>query len=673
MDDLRPNLEPGNPDGHTVLRYLVEEKRMPLELAIDRVYSAIAKYQHEFRSSQSKLILGSVVTGALSLPIALPLGLPSALVAGSIATAIYTWMELGTQRDRLKPEYVTLKQSHLLENFIKFLAVNLAHQRQQHQPQSGHLLGVQPRVSEITTKTIIAAYESTVMQVSQGDHLDTNASDPVLAIFVINLRSHTNFLPDWVLHSLQELEAAEQQRRQHVSRASEYMWGNLSEQQTAPALAPSMNYTQHQSPPHPTSTREPWEGEQSQGKRPEERPPISKAIGSNTRLNAIPAAVVTASPETVNPSPVRYLLGDRLRSVLIAAVSGGGKDVLLSNALREFLTLYPDFTAVVMDCKADPKETGYYANLPRVTVYRLDVATASESTALAWIDAALDDFNNRGEKALLVCNEGIDVRALSKRYCDVISSFVSSGDSRQKYAWEAGHSGHAVDLRISGPARSRFRPLAIAVQGEEMQVEALMQSRWLADTANDMRAIEAEMRRSPVHRAWTDGRRWYAMPVLTNYSGYDRDSRSFLGSDGREPGSDDCEPLNRGRGDGFSDSEPGSDDCEPDSNSREPGLNRAEPGLNRAEPLNHEPGAQPLNRTQGDGFSGSDGREPGSGAEPLFTPKRLTRQQILELVQLLKNCDRNLTQIVEGLWEVTKGGSAAWQSARDEYRQLTGE
>lgn len=258
-------------------------------------------------------------------------------------------------------------------------------------------------------------------------------------------------------------------------------------------------------------------------------------MSSNPQLNAIPTSVTpisvatTPAPEEeVTFNPIPYLIGDRLRSVLIAAVSGGGKDILLSNAIREFLTRYPDFTVVVMDCKADPKETGYYANLPGVTVYRLDVSTAPESTALAWIDAALDDFNNRGEKALLVCNEGTAIRALSKRYADVVSSFVSNGDSRQKYAWEAGQSGHTEDLKTNGPGRSRFRPLAIALQGEEMQVEAILQAKWFAETAKDLRVIETEMRRSPVNRAWTDGRRWYPMPELPNYSGYDRDSRSFV-------------------------------------------------------------------------------------------------------------------------------------------------
>ncbi|MBD2019093.1 hypothetical protein H6F43_02695 [Leptolyngbya sp. FACHB-36] len=280
MNELRANLEPGNPDGHTVLRYLVEEKRLPLETAIERVYAAVMKYQHEFRAAQSKLILGSVVTGVMGLPISLPIGLPAALVVGSMATAIYAWMELGAQRDRLKPEYVTLKRSHLLENVIRFLAVNLSHQHDQQQQQMGQGFPLPSSVHELTPKTILQAYEDTVMQVAQGDHLDNNASDPVLALFVVNLRSHTNFLPEWVMQALRELEVAEQQRRQQVERANQFMFGDLSRQawELAPATyAPAVQ-------PLPAM--------------PMNQPQIQRAIGQTTRLNAVNTTAQPLSPDT---------------------------------------------------------------------------------------------------------------------------------------------------------------------------------------------------------------------------------------------------------------------------------------------------------------------------------------------------------------------------------------
>jgi len=81
----------------------------------------------------------------------------------------------------------------------------------------------------------------------------------------------------------------------------------------------------------------------------------------------------------------------------------------------------------------------------------------------------------------------------------------------------------------------------IGMLGEEMQIEAVLQAKWFADSARDMGAITSEMRRSPVKRAWCDGMRWYPMPELENHSGYDRDSRSFVESQ-KPSGNNDSSP-----------------------------------------------------------------------------------------------------------------------------------
>jgi hypothetical protein len=53
MHELTTNLEPGNPDGHTVLRYLVEAKQMPLDVAIERVYRTHLRSQDRAASRLS--------------------------------------------------------------------------------------------------------------------------------------------------------------------------------------------------------------------------------------------------------------------------------------------------------------------------------------------------------------------------------------------------------------------------------------------------------------------------------------------------------------------------------------------------------------------------------------------------------------------------------------------
>jgi hypothetical protein len=226
MYDLKTNLEPGNPDDHTVLRYLVEVKQMPLEVAIERVYHTVNKCAASYRSDQKKLLTGMVVTGILGLPVFFPFGVSSLLIAGAIGASAFTWQEFGVMRDRLKPEYAALKGSVLLEQFIKWLAQELK-ERSGQAVTSGQF---QP--DALTTANILAAYEHTIFAVTVGEHLENNASDPILALFVAKLRQHTNQLPHWVMDAFRHLEQAENQRSAHLNAAYGYMFGNLSNNQS---------------------------------------------------------------------------------------------------------------------------------------------------------------------------------------------------------------------------------------------------------------------------------------------------------------------------------------------------------------------------------------------------------------------------------------------------------
>jgi len=384
--------------------------------------------------------------------------------------------------------------------------------------------------------------------------------------------------------------------------------------------------------------------------------PDTQPIGVNTRLGAVdiaslpqttdewwdssPVAVVTTSA-----NPVDYLIGDRLRTSLIVSVSGGGKDILLSNALREFLSKHRGFKVIVMDCKDDAKETGYYANLPNVRLHRLNVAVSSDGEVVEWVDRCLEEFLQLPERALLICNESTLIRAKAKRYVDAINGLVSSGDSREKYAWEAGQSAHLLDLCINGAARSRLRLLIIGLKGEEQQISAVLRAQCVDDTARSMSDIKGQLMRSPVGRAWCDGMRWFPMPVLENYSGYNRDKRANV--EGFTPGSETVQP--------------GSETVQPGS-APEP-LNH---GSNPVQWLNHCLEAEVQDsEPDGSGFS-SDG-------SARFSPENLTFEDALNRINELKEVGLNQTQILAALWRVKKGGNKAYQDAVAQYKLLTGE
>jgi hypothetical protein len=91
-----------------------------------------------------------------------------------------------------------------------------------------------------------------------------------------------------------------------------------------------------------------------------------------------------------------------------------------------------------------------------------------------------------------------------------------------------------------------------------------------------------------------------------------------------------------------------------------------------SEPLNRTP--EPLNQPIDEGCTDLDNGSQFS-SEPSserFTPLNLTKEQVLALIENL-NPELNQTQIIERLWQVKKGGSAAWKEAREQFKQLTGE
>lgn len=269
MQDFKLNLEPGNPDGHSVLRYLMEGRQMPLESAIDYVSQAVAKFAQEYRTDRGKLMTGMIMTGVFGFPIALPLGTPSIFIGLSMGASILRWQELGAMRDRLAPEYSVLKNSVLLVQFLRYLAQEIRERREQ-----AFTAGVF-QVDALTPANILTAYEHTIFAVSHGEHLENNASDPVLALFVLKLRQHTNQLPEWVISAFQQLEQAERQRANDVERASEYMWGNLEQRYPDKILHKIGPNTQLNAVDVPSAS---LEGEHRLGKPIEKALPLTRTI-----------------------------------------------------------------------------------------------------------------------------------------------------------------------------------------------------------------------------------------------------------------------------------------------------------------------------------------------------------------------------------------------------------
>lgn len=104
---------------------------------------------------------------------------------------------------------------------------------------------------------------------------------------------------------------------------------------------------------------------------------------------------------------------------------------------------------------------------------------------------------------------------------------------------------------------------------------------------------------------------------------------------------------------------------EPNPESNSSITQNPEPLNQASEPLNQPTDEGCTDLKDGSQFSSEDGSE-------RFTPLNLTKEQVLALIENL-NSELNQTQIIERLWQVKKGGSAAWKEAREQFKQLTGE
>jgi hypothetical protein len=109
-----------------------------------------------------------------------------------------------------------------------------------------------------------------------------------------------------------------------------------------------------------------------------------------------------------------------------------------------------------------------------------------------------------------------------------------------------------------------------------------------------------------------------------------------------------------------------------DSSTPEPNPEPDSSPVQDSEPPKRTP--EPLNQRADDGCTDlEDGSQ--FSSEPSskrFTPLNLTKEQVLALIENL-NPELNQTQIIERLWQVKKGGSAAWKEAREQFRELMGE
>lgn len=241
----------------------------------------------------------------------------------------------------------------------------------------------------------------------------------------------------------------------------------------------------------------------------------------------------THKPEDLIPA-----LTDEVGNTIICSPGGGGKGIIISNALREIKRKHPDIHIFYIDPKADPKERGYLAGC--VDTYRsyktlgADPADAVEAFEEFW-----QQFYAVGGRKLLVLDEattlGIKYGLVGKAELlkSRIGELPSLGGSSGIASWIVVQNPHVKDIGVNTGILSQFARLALLCtkKGEaSASFDMMKRTKFTANDKYFWDDVRVLCDQSEVDRAYfyTKFDEWVPMPKMTNYSGYDRDSNTFI-------------------------------------------------------------------------------------------------------------------------------------------------
>ncbi|MBW4668397.1 MAG: hypothetical protein KME60_13465 [Cyanomargarita calcarea GSE-NOS-MK-12-04C] len=232
-------------------------------------------------------------------------------------------------------------------------------------------------------------------------------------------------------------------------------------------------------------------------------------------------------------------IAENLKNTLIVGVPGVGKDLFLSNVLRDVRSLHPKATIFFIDPKADPKEVGYFDGCVDYP-FHMNIAEESPQQVCDWVCECLEEFESfdAGTELKILCFGEIaatmkllgTIKGAAQLLKAKFVSYSSSGDSRGIKFIASSQNAHTDGIGFNGGERSIFTPIVLISAAQIPASEQILKAQIISsDKRLSSTELETLCKKSPVGRAIYHGgfNQWFPMPELPNYSGYNRDTRSF--------------------------------------------------------------------------------------------------------------------------------------------------
>ncbi|QLE42203.1 hypothetical protein FD723_18440 [Nostoc sp. C052] len=266
-------------------------------------------------------------------------------------------------------------------------------------------------------------------------------------------------------------------------------------------------------------------------------PPASIPSPAITQTQALTATSYYTPPSRQEFDVMGEMVGKAIKNQLIVGIQGAGKGIVISNALAAVQKYHPNRKIFVIDPKGKAEESGYWEGRADY-LERAKIIEMEPHEVVAWVKGCFDLYMKVPGECLLFLDEGTAVASSFKStrgamawLKNKIAHFVSLGDGDGRNFWMAVQNGDTSDLGISGGMRSQLNPYVIINPAQMSAYESVINLELLPkDKKPTSEAIKEIAKRSPVGRALFHGaiNEWLPMPQMENYSGFDRDSRTFI-------------------------------------------------------------------------------------------------------------------------------------------------
>ncbi len=227
-------------------------------------------------------------------------------------------------------------------------------------------------------------------------------------------------------------------------------------------------------------------------------------------------------------------MSDRINNTIVIGIPGSGKGILVSNAILEIKRKHLGIKMFVIDPKAEPKEAGYYSGCDVIKSFAC--MDAKPSTVAVWADSAFEEYAlyaQQNERTLLIVDEWTMLgnklsQAKSTLLVDKLNSYTSGGDSAGRNVWIMLQSPYVTGASLNLSTTSQMTSIVIAFSENIGAIAQWKSAKIFKQLSLD--EVSSLVEASSTGRAVYYGKtgKWYMMPLLTNYSGYDRDNREYL-------------------------------------------------------------------------------------------------------------------------------------------------